>query len=78
MAAAVLTTFDAIGFNVQPLLALGGFGSVILGFASQQLLGNALSAVQLVRGRPDEYMISDRGGRGLECPCITPHTFCVA
>lgn len=48
VAAAGLMAMQALGINPQPLLAVGGFGSVILGLASQQVLTNMLSGFSLV------------------------------
>ncbi|KAG2496192.1 hypothetical protein HYH03_005792 [Edaphochlamys debaryana] len=42
----------ALGVDVRPLLVLTGWGSVVAGLASQQLLANAISGVQMYMDRP--------------------------
>ncbi len=41
---------SAAGVQVAPLLMVTGWGSVLAGLASQQLLANAVSGVQMVGG----------------------------
>ena len=37
-----------LGVNVQPLLAVGGVGGIVLGWSAQSIFGNALSGITLV------------------------------
>lgn len=52
VAACVLCSVDVLGINLQPILAVGGFGGVAVGFASQQLLQNAISGINIFLTRP--------------------------
>lgn len=40
---------SVLGVNVQPLLAVGGVGGIVLGWSAQSIFGNALSGITLVR-----------------------------
>lgn len=39
---------SVLGVNVQPLLAVGGVGGIVLGWSAQSIFGNALSGITLV------------------------------
>lgn len=56
-AIALINTFISFGFNVRAALTFGGAGSVIIGFASKDLMANFLSAVLIHIDRP--YILGD-------------------
>lgn len=43
-----LCALQICGIDVAPLLALGGAGSIIIGLATQQVLANAVSGINIV------------------------------
>ena len=49
---AVLLVVSMVGVDVRPLLVLTGGGGVVAGLASQQLLSNAVSGLQMYMDRP--------------------------
>lgn len=50
MVCGLLLGASVAGVQVAPLLMVTGWGSVLAGLASQQLLANAVSGVQMVGG----------------------------
>ncbi|KAG2440782.1 hypothetical protein HXX76_003638 [Chlamydomonas incerta] len=42
----------ALGFNLKPLLAVGGASGIIIGLATQQVLGNFVSGLNIFLSRP--------------------------
>ena len=52
MVCAVLLVVSMVGVDVRPLLVLTGGGGVVAGLASQQLLSNAVSGLQMYMDRP--------------------------
>jgi len=53
-----LTILRQFGIDIQPLLTVGGFSGVVLGFAAQGPLTNLLSGLQLYLSRP--FVVGDR------------------
>ena len=49
MAVGLLTALRSAGFNLEPVMAVGGVSTVFIGFGSQILTANAVSGVDLVR-----------------------------
>ncbi|KAG2448600.1 hypothetical protein HYH02_006491 [Chlamydomonas schloesseri] len=49
---AVVVVVSLVGVDVRPLLVLTGGGGVVAGLASQQLLSNAVSGLQMYMDRP--------------------------
>ncbi len=47
-----LVVVSLVGVDVRPLLVLTGGGGVVVGLASQQLLSNAVSGLQMYMDRP--------------------------
>lgn len=45
----LLTALRMIGFNLEPIMAIGGVSTIFIGFGSQILTANAVSGVDLVR-----------------------------
>jgi hypothetical protein len=43
---------SVLGINLQPVLAVGGASGIIIGLATQQLLGNAVTGLSLFLSRP--------------------------
>lgn len=43
-----LFTIQMLGINIQPLLAVGGASSIIIGLATQTLLSNAVTGMSIV------------------------------
>lgn len=43
---------QTLGINIQPLLAVGGASSLIIGLATQTLLTNAVMGVSIFLSRP--------------------------
>jgi hypothetical protein len=41
--------WQVLGINLQPLLAVGGVGSLVVGLSAQTLLSNAVCGISLVR-----------------------------
>ncbi|GFR39595.1 hypothetical protein Agub_g55, partial [Astrephomene gubernaculifera] len=52
LVASGLLVVQLLGVDVRPLLLLTGGGSVVAGLASQQLLANAVSGLQMYMDRP--------------------------
>lgn len=52
VAAGVVAAFSVLGINLTPLLTFGGASGIVAGFASQQLLLNAVSGFSLFLTRP--------------------------
>lgn len=52
MLACCLSILTSLGFNLKPLLAVGGAGGIAAGFASQQLLLNVVAGVNIFLTRP--------------------------
>lgn len=50
---------SVLGVNVQPLLAVGGVGGIVLGWSAQSIFGNALSGITLVRVESVVFKLSD-------------------
>ncbi|PNW88584.1 hypothetical protein CHLRE_01g035750v5 [Chlamydomonas reinhardtii] len=63
---AVLLVVSMVGVDVRPLLVLTGGGGVVAGLASQQLLSNAVSGLQMYMDRPfrvgDTIAVNAGGG----------------
>ncbi|KAI8464528.1 MAG: Mechanosensitive ion channel-domain-containing protein [Monoraphidium minutum] len=62
---AVTLVQQTLGLNLKPLLALGGVGGIAAGFASQQVLQNAVSGINLFLSRPfvvGEQVVLSGGG----------------
>lgn len=49
---AALLAIQTLGINIQPLLAVGGASSLIIGLAMQTLLTNAVMGVSIFVSRP--------------------------
>jgi len=49
VATGLLTALRSAGFNLEPVMAVGGVSTVFIGFGSQILTANAVSGVDLVR-----------------------------
>ena len=45
----LLTALRSAGFNLEPVMAVGGVSTVFIGFGSQILTANAVSGVDLAR-----------------------------
>ena len=45
----LLTALRMVGFNLEPIMAIGGVSTIFIGFGSQILTANAVSGVDLVR-----------------------------
>ena len=50
-AAGGVVALNVLGVNVLPLLTVGGASTIVVGFASQQLLTNAVNGISIVRER---------------------------
>ena len=53
----VLTALDALGISVSGLLAVGGFGSIIIGFAAKDTLSNYFSGLMIYTEQP--FVVGD-------------------
>ena len=51
-AVGILMVLSVLGINLQPVLAVGGASGIIIGLATQQLLGNAVTGLSLFLSRP--------------------------
>lgn len=60
--ACCLSVLTSLGFNLKPLLAVGGAGGIAAGFASQQLLLNVVAGVNIFLTRP--FIGGDQVGCG--------------
>jgi small-conductance mechanosensitive channel len=49
VAVGALMVLHIMGINIQPLLALGGFGTVALGIGAQAITSNFIAGLNLVR-----------------------------
>lgn len=47
-----LFAVQTLGINIQPLLAIGGASSLLIGLATQTLLTNAVMGVSIFLSRP--------------------------
>jgi small-conductance mechanosensitive channel len=56
--ATTLISIKAMGFNIQPLLALGSVSTLAIGFAAQSVVANVISAFSLYASRP--FVAGDR------------------
>jgi small-conductance mechanosensitive channel len=64
--AAVFIIFSQLRIDLSGLLIAGGFASIVIGIASQSVVGNLISGIVLLIERPisigDEVLIGDLGG----------------
>ncbi|HMA04834.1 MAG TPA: mechanosensitive ion channel family protein [Methanomicrobiales archaeon] len=64
--AAVLIIFSQLRIDLSGLLIAGGFASIVIGIASQSVVGNLISGIFLLVERPisigDEVLIGSLGG----------------
>jgi small-conductance mechanosensitive channel len=64
--AAVFIVFSQLRIDLSGLLIAGGFASIVIGIASQSVVGNLISGIFLLVERPisigDEVLIGDLGG----------------
>jgi small-conductance mechanosensitive channel len=64
--AAVFIIFSQLRVDLSGLLIAGGFASIVIGIASQSVVGNLISGIFLLVERPisigDEVLIGDLGG----------------
>lgn len=56
--AAGISVATSLGLNLEPLLAVGGAGGIAAGFASQQILTNIVSGINIFLTRP--FVIGDQ------------------
>ena len=61
---AILTAMDALGVSVSGILAFGGVGGIILGFAAKDTLANFFSGLMIFWERP--FVVGD----WIRCPSI--------
>ena len=47
-----LMVIHVLGFNIQPLLTVGGVGGLAFGFGAQAVTSNAISGLNLFLTRP--------------------------
>ena len=63
-----LIVMDLFGFNISGILALGGVGGVVVGFASKDLLANIFGALMIYLDKPfkigDWIRITEKGVEG--------------
>ncbi|MDD1665575.1 MAG: mechanosensitive ion channel family protein, partial [Methanomicrobiales archaeon] len=64
--AAAFIIFSQLRIDLSGLLIAGGFASIVIGIASQSVVGNLISGIVLLVERPisigDEVLIGDIGG----------------
>ena len=63
---AIVYALGIFGFNLSGLLVAGGVAGMVLGFASQRIVGNFISGIFLIIERPikigDQVQINDHSG----------------
>jgi len=52
IAVGALMVMHVLGFNIQPLLTVGGVGGLAVGFGAQTVTSNAISGLNLFLTRP--------------------------
>ena len=52
VAVGALMVMHVLGFNIQPLLTVGGVGGLAVGFGAQAVTSNAISGLNLFLTRP--------------------------
>jgi small-conductance mechanosensitive channel len=66
VAVAVIYALGALGFKLSGLMVAGGIAGVVIGFASQSIVGNLISGIFLMIERPikigDQVSINDYAG----------------
>ena len=66
LAVAVIWVFTLLGLNLSGLLVAGGIAGIVIGFASQSIVGNLISGIFLMIERPlkigEEVSIGDTAG----------------
>ncbi len=66
-AVGALMVIHVLGFNIQPLLTVGGVGGLAFGFGAQAVTSNAISGLNLFLTRP--FVVG--GEQGRSCACST-------
>lgn len=64
VASAAVIALNILGVNVLPLLTVGGASTIIVGFASQQLLANAVNGISIVSHGGSFFCLA--GGNGVQ------------
>ncbi|MEI6126163.1 MAG: mechanosensitive ion channel family protein [Pseudomonadota bacterium] len=63
---AIVYALGVFGFNLSGLMVAGGIAGMVLGFASQRIVGNFISGIFLIIERPikigDQVQINDHSG----------------
>ena len=67
VAVGALMVMHVLGFNIQPLLTVGGVGGLAVGFGAQAVTSNAISGLNLFLTRP--FVV---GGMHTPRPVRTP------
>ena len=64
-AVGALMVIHVLGFNIQPLLTVGGVGGLAFGFGAQAVTSNAISGLNLFLTRP--FVVGGKQGPSSAC-----------